>query len=122
MRRPPFTTYFNMSFRNRQEKIAKTQKKMLTSRNSRDKLWTVEITQPQKGGKTMMQFDYSALRGRIREKGYTQQSLAEATNISMTQLSAKLNGRFPFKQTDIQVLSRTLDIQPAEIGRYFFTV
>lgn len=70
----------------------------------------------------MMEFDYSALRGRMREKGYTQEKLSEATNISESQLSAKLNGRYPFKQKDIQSISDVLDITPADIGRYFFAV
>ena len=67
-------------------------------------------------------FNYSSLRGLVREKGYTQEGLAAATGISMTQLSAKLNGRFPFKQKDIQSIVDVLDIPSTEIGRYFFAV
>lgn len=67
------------------------------------------------------QFNYASLRGLMREKGYTQDSLAAETGISPTQLSAKLNGRFPFKQTDIQSIVSALGILPADIGRYFFT-
>lgn len=70
----------------------------------------------------MERFDYSALLGRMREKGYTQESLANAVGISLSQLSAKLNGRYPFKQTDIQKISIILDILPVDIGRYFFAV
>lgn len=70
----------------------------------------------------MAQFDYSALLGRMREKGYTQDRLATAVNLSASQLCAKLNGRYPFKQTDIQDISRVLEIQATDIGRYFFTV
>ena len=65
-------------------------------------------------------FNYAALLGLMREKGYTQEKLASAAHISLTQLSAKLNGRYPFKQTDIQNISSVLDIAPADIGRYFF--
>lgn len=68
----------------------------------------------------MANFDYAALLGLMREKGYTQEKLAEATKISLSQLSAKLKGRYPFKQTDIQIISDVLGIQPADIGRYFF--
>lgn len=67
-------------------------------------------------------FNYSALYGRMREKNYTQEQLAAETGISLSQLSTKLNGRYPFKQTDIQNIVRVLDIQPSEIGRYFFAV
>lgn len=70
----------------------------------------------------MANFNYAALRGLIREKGYTQESLAADTGISISQLSAKLNGRFPFKQKDIQSIVDVLGISPTDIGRYFFAV
>ena len=70
----------------------------------------------------MSGFNYSALYGLMREKGYSQERLADAACISISQLSAKLKGRYPFKQTDIQNISRVLDIEPADIGRYFFTM
>ena len=69
-----------------------------------------------------MKFNYAALLGLMREKGYTQESLAAASNISHSQLSAKLNGRYSFRQSDIQSIIRVLDISPADIGRYFFCV
>ena len=70
----------------------------------------------------MPTFNYAALLGLMREKGFTQESLAAAANISHSQLSAKLNGRYPFKQTDIQNIVRVLCIDPEDIGHYFFTV
>lgn len=70
----------------------------------------------------MPKFNYSALLGLIREKQYTQERLAKAANMSVSQLSAKLNGKYPFKQKDIQNISCVLEINPADIGRYFFTV
>lgn len=70
----------------------------------------------------MERFNYASLLGRMREQGYTQESLAPAANMSLSQLSAKLNGRYPFKQTDIQNISNVLKIKPADIGHYFFTV
>ena len=70
----------------------------------------------------MASFNYSALLGLMREKGYTQESLAAATGISLSQLSAKLNGRYPFKQTDIQKIVDVLNIVPMDIGRYFFAM
>lgn len=68
----------------------------------------------------MTQFDYAALLGLIREKGHTQESLAIASGISLSQLNGKLKGRYPFKQKDIQSISDVLGIGPADIGRYFF--
>ena len=69
-----------------------------------------------------IQFDYSALLGLMREKHYTQESLANAANMGLTQLSQKLNGRYPFKQSDIHSISNVLGIYPQDIGRYFFTL
>jgi len=66
------------------------------------------------------QFNYSALLGLMREKGFTQESLAAAAGMSHSQLNVKLNGRYPFKQTDIQSIVDVLGIAPADIGRYFF--
>lgn len=68
----------------------------------------------------MPKMDYSALLGLIREKGHTQESLAAATKISLSQLNGKLKGRYPFKQTDIQSICDVLGISSADIGRYFF--
>lgn len=68
-----------------------------------------------------MAFNYAALLGLMREKQFTQEKLAAATNISLSQLSAKLNGRYPFKQKDIKEISDVLEIAPTDIGRYFFT-
>lgn len=70
----------------------------------------------------MARFDYSALLGLMRQQGFTQESLAAAIGISLSQLSAKLNGRYPFKQTDIQNIATVLGIDPSDIGRYFFAL
>ena len=70
----------------------------------------------------MARFNYASLLGLMREKGYTQESLASAAGISLSQLSAKLNGRYPFKQTDIQNIVTVLNIAPSDIGRYFFAL
>ena len=70
----------------------------------------------------MARFDYSALLGLMRQQGYTQESLASAIGKSLSQLSAKLNGRCPFKQTDIHSIANVMGIDPSDIGRYFFTL
>ena len=50
----------------------------------------------------MVKFNYAALLGLMKEKGYTQETLARSSNMSLSQLSQKINGHYPFKQTDIQ--------------------
>lgn len=69
----------------------------------------------------MPEMDYSKLLGRIRERGMTQRTLAQAIGISESQISLKLKGAFPFKQQDIRNICDCLKIEPDEIGAYFFT-
>ncbi len=69
----------------------------------------------------MPEMDYSKLLGRIREKGYTQKSVAKEVGISESQFSMKLGNVYPFKQNDIQKLCDCLGIEAQEIGGYFFT-
>ena len=70
----------------------------------------------------MEKFNYAALLGLMKEKGYTQETLANSAKMSLSQLSQKINGHYPFKQTDIQNIANVLNIEPADIGRYFFTL
>ena len=65
--------------------------------------------------------DYSRLRGRIAECGFTQKSLAEAVNISVGQFCQKMSGRYPFKQNEIERICDVLSIKANEIGAYFFS-
>lgn len=64
--------------------------------------------------------DYTLLRGRIRDCGLTQKELAETVGISEGQLCQKLAGNFVFRQDEIDRICARLNIQPAEIGSYFF--
>lgn len=68
-----------------------------------------------------MSFDYSKLRGRIREKFNTEGVFAETLNISKQTLSAKLNNKVLFTQDEIKAACSILDIQTADIPAYFFT-
>jgi len=70
----------------------------------------------------MPKMDYRKLLGRIKEFGFTQKTVAPIIGISEGQLSQKLNGNYAFKQTEIQKLCETLDIQPDAIGEYFFSL
>lgn len=68
-----------------------------------------------------MAFDYSKLRGRIIEKFGTQTAFSKAMNVSERTLSLKLNGKIYFKQDEIVLVARLLDIPEDEIQLYFFT-
>lgn len=71
------------------------------------------------GGEHM--YNYDRLRGRIKEKGYTQETLCDAINMSQVSLSAKLNSKTAFTQRDIARICQALDICSSWIGAYFFT-
>jgi transcriptional regulator with XRE-family HTH domain len=60
------------------------------------------------------------VKGRIRAKGYTLESLAKEIVTSPTTLSQKLNGKRYFTVHDIVKLSKILDIKSEDIGNYFF--
>ena len=69
----------------------------------------------------MVSFDYSKLRGRIVEKGLTQGRLSEELGITPQSFSKKMQNETRFSTDDIIQLSEALEIEPAEIGAYFFT-
>ena len=66
-------------------------------------------------------FDYSKLLGRMREKGITQEKLAEMIGISGVTMSKKLNGKSEWTQVEINKVCEILEIDPADIPVYFFT-
>jgi transcriptional regulator with XRE-family HTH domain len=68
----------------------------------------------------MPKMNYAKLLGRIKERGETQKSVAEKVGISESQFSQKISGNYPFKQTDIQKICELLDVDFAEVGKYFF--
>ena len=68
-----------------------------------------------------MQFDYSKLLGRIKEFGYTQESLAKETGMTKVTMNLKLNNKAFFTQPEIEKIRNLLRITPDEIGAYFFT-
>lgn len=69
----------------------------------------------------MGELDYSKLKGRIREKNETQNTLAKHLNLPNTTLSLKINCKSPFKQSEIRGICEFLAIPNEEIGVYFFT-
>ena len=69
----------------------------------------------------MKTFDFSKLRGRIREKYNTETAFCKAMELSHNTLSKKLNGKIHFVQDEIDRAIVLLEIPDAEISAYFFT-
>jgi transcriptional regulator with XRE-family HTH domain len=67
-----------------------------------------------------MQYDFSKLLGRIKEKGFTQESLAKSMGKNQSTISTKLNNKGEFKTGEIDEICQLLDIPNEEIGTYFF--
>lgn len=65
-------------------------------------------------------FDYSKLKGRIREICGTNTIFAKKLGCSLNTLSAKLNNKNEFTQSDIIKSIRILNIKVDEISEYFF--
>lgn len=65
-------------------------------------------------------FDYSKLRGRIKEKGYTQEEVAKNIGIDKSTLSLRLNNQSLFVQDELNKIIKLLDIPGKEIKSYFF--
>jgi len=68
-----------------------------------------------------MEFDYSKLKGKIKEIYGTQTEFANAIGLSFVSVSKKLNNLRQFKQSDIVKISKVLNIAEEEIPIYFFT-
>jgi len=66
-------------------------------------------------------FDYSKLRGKIKEVFGTQSAFSEAMNMSHVSLSEKLNNKVQFGQKEIDKACDLLQISKEEIPIYFFT-
>lgn len=71
----------------------------------------------------MIQYDFSKVRGRIKEKLGSEAKFAEKLEISSAALSSKFNNRSDFTATEISRATDedVLDIPMKEIGVYFFT-
>ena len=69
-----------------------------------------------------MKFNYSKLLGRMRECGFTQETLADAIGKTKGTLNAKLNNQYNFTQSEIVAICNVLNIPFKEIPQYFFAV
>ena len=64
--------------------------------------------------------DYSKLLGLMKEKGINQIDMASELGISASTLSLKINNKADFKLSEIKKVCYLLQIEPIEIGKYFF--
>lgn len=69
-----------------------------------------------------MQFDYSKLRGRVREMTKTQEALAAEAGMKEATYSQKINNNSEFKQSEILQICEVLNIPHDQIHAYFFTL
>ena len=108
------------------KKIEFFYKKVLTDKNNNDNIWIVQETEQKKGGKKMQDediiFDFSKLRGRIKEIYGTQSSFATAMLMNEATLSNKLNDNVEFSPKEIVRACLLLSIELEEIDKYFFTL
>lgn len=66
-------------------------------------------------------FDYSKLKGKIKEIFNTQRAFSKKLCISEYSLYKKLNSQVSFTQKEIIKSSKLLNLQPIDIPIYFFT-
>ena len=65
-------------------------------------------------------FDYSKLRGRIKEKLGTQDSYADAIGIGRVSVSQRLNNSLDFSQKEMFKSAEVLCFPRSQIPEYFF--
>lgn len=69
-----------------------------------------------------MAFDYSKLRGKIKEVCGTQDKFSDELGIGRVSLSKRLNNQLEFSQEEILSSCRILGIDSIDIPVYFFTL
>lgn len=67
-----------------------------------------------------MKYDYSKLKGRIVEICGTQAIFAEKMGLTKATISAKLNGKIQFKQSEICTAIQILNLTQEDVTSYFF--
>lgn len=67
-------------------------------------------------------FDYSKLKGRIREKFGNNYNFAKELGCNNSTLSLKLNNQSEFSQKEIFTAIRILNLNESDIPDYFFAV
>lgn len=69
-----------------------------------------------------MIFDFSKLKGKIKEKYNNRNDFAELIPLSKNSLSKKLNNKVPFTSPEIYKIVEILGIDKSEIHIYFYTL
>jgi transcriptional regulator with XRE-family HTH domain len=67
-----------------------------------------------------MKNNYAKLLGRMKERGLTQEQLANEIGKNKGTLGGKLKGRVPFTTKEIDDICKVLDISNERIVDYFF--
>lgn len=67
-------------------------------------------------------FDYSNLFGLMASKGITRKELAQKIGMAQTYFSSVLRKGRPFTTDVVYRIAMVFDIQPEDIGRYFFVL
>lgn len=65
-------------------------------------------------------YDFSKLRGRIKEIFGTEYAFADAMGYNRSTISAKLNQQSEWTRADMDKACTLLNIQFSEVGLYFF--
>lgn len=65
-------------------------------------------------------FDYSKLKGKIKEKFNTQDNFASALGIGRVSLSQRLNNQLEFDAKEILKAIKLLELTEEDIPEYFF--
>ena len=63
---------------------------------------------------------FGKLREAIKQKYRTLAAFATAMNMDVSTLSGKLNGRTGWKQSEIELACKLLEIPIENVGEYFF--
>ena len=70
---------------------------------------------------TRIVFDYSKLRGLIKERSMTLTDYASSIGISMTTLYERLTNKTPFSQSEIVKTKQLFGLSPEQVDIIFFT-
>ncbi len=65
-------------------------------------------------------YNYSKLLGVMREKGITQELLAQKVGLNSATLNQKLKNNSQFKQSEIHDILKCLGIPISDVSKYFF--
>lgn len=69
-----------------------------------------------------VRFNYSKLKGRIKEKCGSQRAFSRLLDVSEATLTSKLKCDTYFTQSEIWKSAKILEIEPNMVAQYFFTL